>query len=231
VRRIFSILFGVVLLFFSSQKTFAVQITLSNIPATITQDNFTISASISGALTGTNYLRLDLYKEGTSNYFGETYNNSGWYSGSDGTQYLPITIQSGISWNGQIQARIGSPSKTEYDGNGNYKLRIRRYTGSGSYNSDEANENAVAIAIIFPTQTPTPAPQSFRTIIPIEEMTPYIRAKFAEFGEYDVKIAIALAKSENAVNMHPGVFTCDIYGARNSNGTVDVGLYQINSMN
>jgi hypothetical protein len=170
VRRVFSILIGVFL--FSASKVTAVQINLSDIPSTISQDSFTITASVSGALSGTNYLRIDLFKEGTSNYFGETYNGGSWISSSDGTQYFPITITSGMPWNGQIQGRVGSPSKTEYDGNGNYKLRVRRYTASGNYNSDEANENIVSIAIVYPTQTPTVAPTTEPTKVPTPTKTP-----------------------------------------------------------
>lgn len=159
-------------LFFTPMAVHAVQITLSNLPATISTDSFTLTASVSGALAGTNYLRVDLYKDGTSNFFGETLVGSNWYGGADALSYMPITLQSGIAWSGQVQARIGTPSLTAYDGLGNYKLRVRRYTSSGNYNSDEANASAVTITILVPTVTPTPMPTDEPTRTPTPTRTP-----------------------------------------------------------
>lgn len=164
-------------LFFSfSQPVFAVTVSITSPspPIAITNDAFTLTASISGASTGTNYLRVDIYKDGTVNYFGETFNNSDWYNGSDGKQYLPISVQSGSFWNGTIQARIGSPSTAEYDGIGSYKARIRRYTSSGYPGSEDANNSSVAVVISIPTSTPTPSPTptSTPTSTPTKTPTP-----------------------------------------------------------
>ena len=73
-------------LFFAS-KAYAVTISITDIPSTITDAPFVLTASISGASAGTNYLRVEIFKDGTNNYFGETYNGSDWYSGGDGTLY------------------------------------------------------------------------------------------------------------------------------------------------
>lgn len=143
-------------LLFFPLHVYAVNVSILSFPSTISSDAFTITASISGAATGTNYLRVDVYKDSTKNYFGETYNGSDWYSGSDGKQYFPITVQSGKVWNGDIQARIGNPSVTDYDGSGSYRLRIRRYTSSGGEGSEDPNNSSVSVAITFPTLTPTP---------------------------------------------------------------------------
>lgn len=139
-----------------AKPTLAVSVTISDYPSTITEDSFTITASVSGATTGTNYLRIDIFKDGTTNYFGETFNNTDWYGGSTYSQYLPITIQTGVTWSGNIQGRIGSPTATQYDGSGTYKIRLRRYTSGGGYTSTEANNSAVTISIALPTSTPTP---------------------------------------------------------------------------
>ncbi len=164
-------------LFFSLSKPIlavTVSITSPSPPITITNDSFTLTASISGAATGTNYLRVDVYKEGTTNYFGETFNNSDWYSGSDGKQYLPISVQSGVILNGTVQARIGSPTATEYDGSGSYRVRIKRYTSSGSAGSEDANNSSVAVVISIPTSTPspTPTPTNAPTSTPTKTPTP-----------------------------------------------------------
>lgn len=175
-----------IFLFYSQfvKSVFAVSVTISDYPSTITEDSFTITASVSGATAGTNYLRIDLFKDGTTNYFGETFNNSDWYGGSTYSQYLPITIQSGVTWSGNVQGRIGSPTATQYDGSGTYKMRLRRYTGGGGYTSSEASNSAVLVSIVMPTatpvptstptptNTPTPSPTSSPTNTPTPTKTP-----------------------------------------------------------
>ncbi|HKB88460.1 MAG TPA: hypothetical protein VKC53_02295, partial [Patescibacteria group bacterium] len=67
---------------FFPKKIFAVSISINNFPQIINSiDSFQVSVNITGATNATNYLRVDLYKDGSSNYFGETYNGSDWYGG------------------------------------------------------------------------------------------------------------------------------------------------------
>lgn len=155
LRLVFLVGFLLLYFLFLPQKVFAVTVSILNEPSSITQDAFIVTASVSGAQTGTNYLRIDLYKDGTTNYFGDTYNGSSWYNGSDGTQYFPITIP--LTSSVQIQGRFGSPTGTQYDGTGVYKLRIRRYTQSGNSGSNDTMDT-VRAAIAIPTATPTPNP-------------------------------------------------------------------------
>ncbi len=150
----------------------AVAITINNYPSTLTDEQFTITASISGATSGTNYLRIDIYKDGTTNYFGETFNNVDWYGGSTYSQYLPITIQSGVTWSGSIQGRIGSPNTTQYNGEDSYKLRLRRYTSGGGSTASEANASAVNVLISIPTATPIPTDSPTPTLDPTSTVTP-----------------------------------------------------------
>ncbi len=157
-----------------SNSVYAVTITINNYPTEITLDPFTMDVTIDGAGAGTNYLRIDLYKPSTTNYFGETFNGTDYYRGTDYTQYLKITILSGITWSGQLQGRVGEAAATEYDGPGTYKLRIRRYTTSGNNNSTEANNSAVDLNINIPiptstpTDTPIPSPSPLFTPEPTE---------------------------------------------------------------
>jgi hypothetical protein len=155
-------------LFFLPHSVSAVSVSILTYPTTITEDAFTLTASISGAATGTNYLRVDIYKDGKTNYFGETFNGSDWYSGSDGKQYLPISVKTGTIWNGTIQARIGDFSNADYDGSGSYRIRLRRYTSSGGSGSEDAALSSQTITIAVPTVTPTP------TTIPDPTATPKI---------------------------------------------------------
>ena len=71
-----------------SREIHAVTVTINNYTSSISSEIFNVEASISGATNATNYLRIDLYKENTTNYFGETYNGSDWYFGSDGKNYF-----------------------------------------------------------------------------------------------------------------------------------------------
>ena len=173
VKNIFcclsSLFFAFIFLFFP-YFAFAVTTIITNFPSAIADDSFTITASISGATTGTNYLKIDLFEDQTTNYFGETFNGTDWYGGSTFSQYLSISVQNSATWSGTLQGRIGGPSSSQYDGTGTYKMRLRRYTGGGGYTASEANNSAVTISIILPTQTPiptlTPAPTSIPTSTP-----------------------------------------------------------------
>lgn len=158
------------------RSAFAVSVSITNFPSTITSDPFNITISITGASSGTNYIKVDLYKDGTQNYFGQTHNGSDWYDGSEGVQYFPITVQSGTDFTGDIQTRVGSPNSTDYDGLGSYKMRIRRYTASGNQGSEDASISAVSIAINVPTPTLTPTltptPEPTNTPTPTKSPTP-----------------------------------------------------------
>lgn len=174
--RILPIFLTFLLALFWVKPAFAVFLTISDAPQIITDQSFSLNVSISGAGAGTNYLRVDLYKEGTSNYFGETYNGNDWYGGSDGKQYYPITIVSGQTWNDSVQGRIGTPTTGKYPGPGNYKLRIRRYTSSGGTGTTDQTPQDIQITFAlpspsptpteFPSPTPTPSPSPNPTSIP-----------------------------------------------------------------
>ena len=63
-----------------------------------------------------NYLRVDLFKDGSFNYFGETFNGSDWYKGSDGKSYFPISIDSSKIATASVQTEVGSPSSRNFQG-------------------------------------------------------------------------------------------------------------------
>src|SRR5438093_405745 len=103
---------------------FAVSVNIFSFPSLITDEPFTLTASISGATSGTNYLKVDIYKDGLSSYFGETFNGTDWYGGSGFSSYFPVTVINTATFGAVLQARTGSPSNTQYDGTGTYKMRI-----------------------------------------------------------------------------------------------------------
>lgn len=139
----------------------AVDITITAFPDLIdSQDQYSVDVRVFGATKATNYLGVSLFKEGTSNYFGETYNGSDWYGGSEGDNYFPIQIVDS-STSATLFFKIGSPSSTQYPGPGVYKLKIRRYTSSGNLSSSDIQTPAsVNISYIFPSPTPTNSPTS-----------------------------------------------------------------------
>lgn len=157
---------------FPTQSVFAVTITVNNYPSTISTESFMIGVSISKeAKTGTNYLRADLFKEGTFNYFGETYNRKIWYSGSDGQQYFPVSVTLGATTSATLQARVGNPKASDFPGPGQYKLRVRRYTSSGSAASGDV-QNPVTVNIAVSTPTPSPSQSSTPVSTSSTEVTP-----------------------------------------------------------
>ena len=157
-----------------SREIYAVTVTINSYTSSISSEIFNVEASVSGATNATNYLRVDLYKEGTNNYFGETYNGSDWYAGSDGKSYFPIQIQNS-SASAIIQAQIGNPSINSYPGPGVYKLKLRRYTSSGSQSqNDQQTPVDVQLTYVFPTPSPTDTltPVPTATATPTSTPTP-----------------------------------------------------------
>lgn len=155
----FVIGFIIFLLFFLFPKdVLAVSVTVNTYPNTISSnDPFTVNLTITGAETGKNYVKIQLYKEGsTPKFFGETNNGSTWLREASGANFFPVDIPSSGPWTGDVQGRIGSPSIDEYNGSGAYKLRIQRYTSSGTTGVEDENQSAVSVTINVPTATPNP---------------------------------------------------------------------------
>jgi hypothetical protein len=199
-KKICLITFFLAFLFLSPQKVFAVSLLINDPPSAIGSDPFTLSVTVIGASAGTNYLRVDLYKEGTTNYFGETFNGSSWYGDSDGKQYFPVTIPNDNPF--IVQARIGDTIPSTYDGTGEYKLRIRRYTASGNYNNDEAKTSAIPIAIIFPTPTVTPTNSPTPTKTPTPTKVPtQTKAQTVTKSASPTKVATIVPTKLIAVNI------------------------------
>jgi hypothetical protein len=174
VKIILANFLSTLILLFSPNSAYAVAITLSECPTTISTQPFLVNVSINGASPGTNYLRADLYKDGTTNYFGETFNGQDWFGGSVGTNYLPVSISQEGTGSAVLQARVGSPSLADYPSPGQYKFKIRRYTSSSNYTFSDPCEVQIVIAsqTPTPTSTPTPTPSPTGTPRPTSAPTP-----------------------------------------------------------
>ena len=168
IRVIFAF---VVLMFILRTSVFAATISITNIPTSITDQPFTLTASVSGETAGTNFLKVDIYKDGTSNYFGETNNGSIWYSGGNGSSYYPITINDSNFGSGTFQAKIGIPNSNDYPGSGAYKVRIRRFTSSGQVATNDS-QSPVDVTITFTLPSPTPTLTLTPTPTPVLSNTP-----------------------------------------------------------
>lgn len=153
------LLFVIINLFLFPVDIKAVSVTINSYPATINSpDSYQVSVGISGASNATNYLRVCLYKDGSIDYFGETYNGSDWYVGGDGKSYFPVQIVNSTA-SAIINFKIGNPTSDQYSGTGTYKLKIARYTSSGSLSNNDLQIPAdVQITYVFPTLTSTPTP-------------------------------------------------------------------------
>lgn len=199
------ILTALFFLFAGVSSAFAVTVTLSNIPSTISDQPFNFDVSVTGASAGTNYLRIDLYKDGTTNYFGETFVNGTWYNGSDGTQYFPIIILSGQVWTGSVQGKVGTPSSTDFPGSGTYKLKIRRYTSSGTASSgDDQTPTSIEIALASPTPTPSPTPDSTNSSSTFTISDTPSKINFDQ--SFSVKVTLSIPNNPNTEYYLKGAF-------------------------
>ncbi|KKT74143.1 MAG: hypothetical protein UW69_C0046G0007 [Microgenomates group bacterium GW2011_GWA2_44_7] len=162
VRLLVIVIFILDFVLVSIVKALAVNLTILEAPEVISADSFIVKVLVEGAEKGLNYLRVDLFKEGTNNYFGDTFNGTAWYGRSKDTkqdpeQYYQIIIGDDHKAQAEVRARIGDPSSSEYTGDGKYKLRIQRFTKSGSYASKN-EQTPVEVSIMLATPTPTTAP-------------------------------------------------------------------------
>lgn len=170
MRRLILTFFSVICFLSVSSSVFAVTINISNTPESIDDQPFEFNISISGAQSGTNYLRADLFIPNTIKYFGYTFNGSNYYNESTFSQYLPININSEGSGSATIKAKI-DPESSSFEGPGNYSLKVRRYTSQSSYTW--SNEATVNITYSLPiTAAPTEKPVSADTPTPTKSPTP-----------------------------------------------------------
>ena len=84
-KALVSSLLSVVVLFTFFNEVLGVNVSINKYPEEIGNDEFEVTVLVEGARKGNNYLRVDLFQEGTIKYFGETFNGSDWYGGSTGT--------------------------------------------------------------------------------------------------------------------------------------------------
>lgn len=114
----------------------------------------TLFVSASNLSSSTQYLQAAITKEGKSNFFGFTQNNSGnwiqYQSSPDLNSLLAFTPVDG-NWNGEVQAKIDT-SDSGFAGPGIYSVKLLKYiTSSGS------SSNSVPITISIPSASVIPS--------------------------------------------------------------------------
>jgi hypothetical protein len=191
IRKIALSLLPIFILAFVSSPSFAVTITVQNVPTSITQEQeFEVDIELTGAQTNsTNYLRGAFAHENSStSYFGWTYSyrkessSSEWYEGNplDAKKFSAIDINAEGKWSGKLKVKPNLQDSA-FKGKGNYNFKVGRYTESGN-GPDWSNTMSVFIhapdptptptVTHTPTPTPTKVPTSTPTLTPTRTPTP-----------------------------------------------------------
>lgn len=167
MKRGFTLFLLTICFLTTTTLAYAVTVTVSNIPESVTDQEFEFDVLVSGAQTGTNYIRASFFSPGTTSYFGFTYNGSSFYNGSDYSQYLPLPISAEGSGSATVKAKI-DPGSSSFKGSGDYSFKVRRYT-SQSYNTSSSE---VTVSINYAAETPTPTPTQAPTPTSTPTLTP-----------------------------------------------------------
>lgn len=126
--------------------------------------NMDVTLSLQGQNEKVYYIEGAIKKEGSSNYFGLTWNDSSWvqYTASDFTTLKQITTDQAGKWNGSIKTKIDKNNNL-FSGNGTYTLRLKRFTTGGSY---YWADNFVVLTVSLISSTATQAPATPAPVAP-----------------------------------------------------------------
>ena len=226
-----ALIFVILAFLFNTSLVGAVSVTIPGVLPAITDQTFTVSVSVSGASANTtNYLEVDLFPTGTSNYFGFTSNGTSFIkngSPSNCSQYYPIPIDSSGNWSGSVPAQLDT-SSSSFTGSGNYSLKVRRYTSSCGY----IWSNEAIIPISYSVSSPTPSATPTPTPSPTQTSSSSSSAPQSSFTidntpsnlnsdqSFDVSIAMFLPSNPNSQFYLKGAFIKD--GSTNYFGQTSV---------
>lgn len=219
-------------LFFGARSAFAVAPSITNAPSTINTDTaFSLTTTMSGLSNNAVYrLRIALAPQGTSNYFGSTFNGTSWYNGTPSpinySNFLSITTDSTGSWSGDVQGKVESSDPNFSGSSTTYNLKIGRYTETGS---SPTWSSPLSIALIAPSPTSTPPPSSTPTATPsdIPQTTSSFTisntpAQINSDHSFSVNINLSMPNSQNTDYYLKG-------GFKKADGTRYFGLTKIGS--
>lgn len=138
----------------------------------------TVNLTLQGQGNKTYYLEGAFKKEGTTNYFGLTWNDTSWasYTSSNFTSLKSITTDQDGVWNGAVKVKLDESSSL-YADSGTYILRLKRFTTGGSSSWADNDITLVVNAPATPTPTPTPSPTPAATPTPSATTQPFPTTK------------------------------------------------------
>lgn len=168
------ILTAFLLLLVFPAKAFAAFSVENITPTEITSPDqeLTLFVTASNLSSSTQYLQAAITKDGQSNYFGFTQNNSGnWvqYQSSPDLNSLLAFTPVGGNWNGEVQAKIDT-SDSGFAGPGTYQIKLLKYISSSGTSS---NSLPLTINIVSSQPTLPPTPSQAPTLVQ-QKFTPVI---------------------------------------------------------
>ncbi len=169
------VLLAVLFLLMVPAKVFAAfQIeNISPTEVTSSDQELTLFVSASNLSSSTQYFQVAITKEGNSNYFGYTQNNSGnwnkYASSPDLSSILSFTPVGGV-WNGEIKARLDA-GDSGFSGPGTYQVKLLKYiTASGT------SSNNFPINVTFQNQVEnSPIPTQAQEVVKEEKTNPTVQ--------------------------------------------------------
>lgn len=163
---------------------------------------------MSGLSNNTIYrLRVALTPQGTSNYFGSTYNGSSWYNGTPSpinySNFLSITTDNSGSWSGTIQGKVELSDPNFPGSSATYDLKAGRYTETGT---SPTWSNTLQIAVVAPSPAPSAAASPAPSFTPAPS-TPQSESSFTisdvpsqinSDQVFAVKVNLSMPNSQNS---------------------------------
>src|SRR5437868_8160664 len=141
---------GLILLYFLIllPTTVRADFNITTDSTTITADNEIlahVTLNLQGQANKQYFLEAAIKKDGSSNYFGQTWNDNDWvkYSSSNFSNLKSITTDDQGKWGGDIRAKLDTSSNL-FTGNGNYIFQLKRFTSAGS---SSYSDNSVTLAV------------------------------------------------------------------------------------
>lgn len=160
------------------------------------------------------YLKGAFKKEGSSNYFGQTY-SAGWIGNSEKySKQLKITTSTAGNWEGKIKVKPDMDD-SGFQGSGSYIFKVARYSDSGS-GPTWSNELSLRInAVDTPVQSPSTEPEE--EISEKENEKIDITASLVNSPEKNYEIQIASVAGEATISNNTPLEETKVLGEKNIN--------------
>ena len=177
MKIFFSILISIAVLSLSS-KYFFTKVAFAMSPLVVTFPNeitvgqdYAVEAKMSGLSKSAVYwLRLVLFKSGSLDYFGSTWNGSVWYNGTPSINYqnyLAVNTNDGGAWEGEIKGKVELSDPNYIRGLTDYSLKLGLYTEAGSSATWSEPMRVTLLDLAS-----TPAPSLTSTLMPTSILIP-----------------------------------------------------------